>query len=114
MLAGAITSCQGCGDAALETVIDFLPQPPVQAFLTAEQLQEPETHYPVALLRCPGCGLVQLGYAVDRTVVFPRDYPYQTGMTRILVEDFRDLADRAVERFSLPAGSLAIGFEPVD
>ena len=108
MLAGPITSCQGCGSGGLEAVIDFLPQPPVQAFLTPEQLGEPETHYPVALLRCPDCGLVQLGYAVDKTIVFPQDYPYQTGMTRILVEDFRDLADKAVEGFGLQAGALAV------
>jgi SAM-dependent methyltransferase len=108
VLAGPITSCQGCGSGALETVIDFLPQPPVQAFLTSEQLAEPETHYPVALLRCSDCGLVQLGYAVDKTIVFPHDYPYQTGMTRILVEDFRDLADKAVKGFGLQAGALAV------
>jgi hypothetical protein len=89
-------------------VIDFLPQPPVQAFLTEEQLREPEVHYPLTLLRCPSCGLVQIGYAVDPEIVFPREYPYQTGMTRILVEDFTDLADQAVARFALGAGALAV------
>jgi hypothetical protein len=89
-------------------VIDFLHQPPVQAFLTEAQTREPETTYPVTLLRCPDCGLVQLGYVVDKEIVFPRNYPYQTGMTRILVEDFRDLADRAVDRFGLGEGDLAM------
>lgn len=103
-----MTACEGCSSADLETVIDFLPQPPVQAFLAEEALGEPETHYPLALLRCPACGLVQLGYALDPAIVFPKDYPYQTGMTRNLVENFRDLADTAVERFSLRAGDLAI------
>lgn len=103
-----MTACEGCSSAGLETVIDFLPQPPVQAFLAEEALGEPETHYPLALLRCPACGLVQLGYALAPAIVFPKDYPYQTGMTRNLVENFRDLADTAVERFSLRAGDLAI------
>jgi hypothetical protein len=108
LVAGPITACQGCASAALEVVIDFLPQPPVQAFLSADQLREPEIHYPLTLLRCPECGLVQIGYAVDPEIVFPRDYPYQTGMTRILVEDFKDLADQAVSRFGLREGDLAI------
>lgn len=103
-----MTRCEACGAADLETVIDFLPQPPVQAFLRPEQLGEPETRYPVALLSCGACSLVQLGYALDPEIVFPRDYPYQTGLTRILVEDFKDLADKAVERFGLPAGALAV------
>lgn len=107
-MAGSVTSCEGCSSSGLETVIDFLPQPPVQAFLTEEGIREPETHYPLALLRCPACGLVQLGYALDPAIVFPKDYPYQTGMTRNLVENFRDLVDTAVERFSLQADDLAI------
>jgi SAM-dependent methyltransferase len=89
-------------------VLDFLPQPPVQAFLTEDQLREPELHYPLALLRCPSCGLVQIGYAVEREIVFPREYPYQTGLTRILVEDFKDLADQAVARYGLAEGELAV------
>lgn len=108
VISGPVTACQGCGSGALETVIDFLPQPPVQSFLTAEGTRQPETHYPLSLLRCPGCDLVQLGYAVDQQIVFPRDYPYQTGMTRILVEDFKDLADKAVERFGLGEDALAV------
>lgn len=108
VVAGPITACQACSASGLETVLDFLPQPPVQAFLSEEGIREPEIHYPVALLRCASCGLVQLGYALDPEIVFPRDYPYQTGMTRILVEDFADLADKAVERGSLGERDLAI------
>jgi predicted TPR repeat methyltransferase len=108
VIAGPVTECQACAAAGLETVIDFLPQPPVQSFLTEQGIREPETHYPVALLRCDNCGLVQLGYAVDPEIVFPKDYPYQTGMTRILIEDFKDLADKAVERYGLGADDLAI------
>ncbi len=105
---GAVTSCQACGSAELRLVVDFLPQPPVQAFLPPELLQEPETHYPVPLYSCPTCGLVQLGYVLPPDVVFPRDYPYQTGLTRILVESFGKLADDAAERFGLGSGDLAI------
>ena len=103
-----MTECEGCNSAALETVVDFLPQPPVQAFLTEDGTREPETHYPLELLRCPACELVQLGYALDPAVVFPRDYPYQTGMTRNLVDNFRDLAEQGVARFGLREGDLAI------
>src|SRR5207244_6245112 len=84
VVAGPVTACEACSSPELETVVDFLPQPPVQSFLTPAQLREPETHYPATLLRCSACGLVQLGYALDPAVVFPRDYPYQTGLTRIL------------------------------
>ena len=107
-VAGSIRACQGCGDEELALVVDFLPQPPVQAFLSEDALSLPEVHYPLSLLRCPSCGLVQLGYAVDPEVVFPREYPYQTGLTRILVENFRHLVAQAVSRFDLGEGDLAL------
>jgi SAM-dependent methyltransferase len=108
VVAGAVEHCEACGSSQLETVIDFSPQPPVQAFLRPDQLREPEVHYPLALLQCRECRLVQLGYALDPEIVFPKDYPYQTGLTRILVEDFADLVEQAVERLSLGEGDLAI------
>jgi hypothetical protein len=105
---GPVRQCQACFSADLQTIRDFQPQPPVQAFLRAEQLDEPETHYPLSLLRCDSCGLIQLGYAPPPEVVFPPEYPYQSGMTRILVEDFRDLANQTIERLGLGSDDLAV------
>jgi SAM-dependent methyltransferase len=107
-LLGKVTACQACSAPTLELIIDFLPQPPVQAFLTPEALGEPEIHYPLDLYRCTTCDLVQLGYIPDPSVVFPHDYPYQSGMTRILREDFADLAANAADRYGLGPDKLVI------
>jgi len=49
--------------------------------------------YPLALVQCGGCSLVQLSYAVDQAEVFPLGHPYATGNTGALREHFAALAD---------------------
>lgn len=84
----AVTSCGTCGDSRLRELLDLGDQP----------LAERETgmRYPLALLECAGCGLVQLSYEVDRAEVFPPDHPYATGNTKALREHFRELACEVV------------------
>jgi SAM-dependent methyltransferase len=105
---GAVTACQVCGDVGLERFMVFGHQPPVHSLLTAEQLNEPEVTYPLDLLRCRACGLVQLGYVVDPRVAFPPEYPYRSGLTAILREDFRNLAESVMGRFGLGAEDLVV------
>lgn len=107
-LYGVITHCQVCARAELGPIISFGHQPPVHSLLTAEQLREPETYFPTELVRCAGCGLVQLTYAVDPEVLFPREYPYQSGMTKVLRDNFAQLAAVVTERFGVNRVDLVI------
>jgi SAM-dependent methyltransferase len=40
-------------------------------------------------VRCADCSLVQLDYIVPQTETFPPEYPYVTGITKLLCEHFR-------------------------
>lgn len=105
---GALDRCQGCGAAGLELVLDLGHHPPCDSLVTAKQLDEPETAYPLRLCRCVACGLAQIDYAVEPEVLFFREYPYRTAMTRLLRDHFRSLTGEAVERLGLSADDLAI------
>ena len=47
--------------------------------------------YPAQVLRCRRCELVQLGLIVDPAILFPPSYPYTSGTTKILRENFAEL-----------------------
>ena len=47
--------------------------------------------FPTDLLCCSKCELVQLGTVVDPKIIFPPEYPYTSGMTRLLRDNFADL-----------------------
>lgn len=105
---GHITKCQICSSGKLELILDLGHQPIVQNYLKKEQLHEPEITYPLNLVRCGGCGLLQLNYIVDPCSVFPLNYPYRTGLTNMLIRNFRELADQLEKKFNLQTRDLIV------
>jgi len=105
---GALTSCQICGSHDLEQVIDLGHQPPCDSLLTPAQLLEAESLYPLNLVRCPDCGLVQIDYVVPRETLFHPDYPYRSGITPTLARNLQSTGAHLVEKYKLPKGGLAV------
>jgi SAM-dependent methyltransferase len=82
--------------------------PPVNALREIGERPDAEAWFPAELLHCHPCALVQLGYAVDPKILFPPAYPYRSGTTRILRENFADLQRRLVARLPLGADDLVV------
>src|SRR5208282_3034268 len=57
--------------------------------------------YPLKLLRCPNCSLVQLSYIPDQREMFPPEHPYATGNTKALRDHFWLLGDKLLSCTSL-------------
>jgi hypothetical protein len=63
--------------------------------------------YPLALLECRACTLVQLSYVVPEREVFPLDHPYTSGSTKALWRHFEGLATQ-LQLDVLDAGDLVV------
>jgi hypothetical protein len=92
----------------LITVINLGHHAPCDSLLWPKQLAEPERTYPLNLLRCPDCGLVQIDYAVAAEELFFPDYPYRSGITSTLVGNLKSTGPTIMKRFGVSAGTLAI------
>lgn len=105
---GPISACQTCGCARLEPVmfLAFLPGVNVMTPLDAER--DAERWFPAEVVRCPECTLVQLAYVADPSMIFPPEYPYTSGTTRILRENFADLYTNAKVLLPLTPESLIV------
>lgn len=90
-MSGPVTECQACACRDLEQVIHLGFTPLVNDYRPIGAPSEPVKTYPLELLRCPKCTLVQLGYVVPSEELFPSSYPYTSSTTRILRENFADL-----------------------
>ncbi len=99
--------CQICSGTGLYKFLSLGHQPPSDSFITPQQLNEPETYYPLDVYYCEKCHLVQLGYAVDPETLF-REYLYETGTNNSLRVNFHALAKLLVERFRLTGKDLAV------
>ena len=105
---GAAKKCQICSNQKLQVILPLGHQPIVQAYLSKSQLHEPETTYPLNLCFCHKCGLLQLDYVISPAEVFPNSYPYRTGLTNMLVRNFRELAAALEKKYSLKTDDLVI------
>jgi C-methyltransferase C-terminal domain/Putative zinc binding domain/Methyltransferase domain len=105
---GPIPHCQVCLSTALEPILDLGHNAPCDSPLTPPQLDQGETVYPLRLVRCPECGLVQIDHCVDPALLFHADYPYLSGITETLRQNLHAGARRCVERLHLAPPRLVV------
>jgi SAM-dependent methyltransferase len=100
------TSCLGCRATALHPVLSLGEQPPANA-LTDEPTPLGEHRYPLDLVVCERCSLVQLTVSVPPEELFS-DYPYFSSYSPTLVASARHLVGRLVDARHLGEGDLAM------
>lgn len=100
--------CRLCDQPRLVKFLDLGFTPPADSFLTAEQLQEPETHYPLEVALCEKCGHVQLLHTVSPKILYQNDYPYEAGMTKFGMEHWEEFAQTTIREFSLTNKHLVV------
>ena len=103
-----IVRCQICDGGALESILFVGYMPPVNTMLPVGSVPSEQPAYPLELLRCNGCTLVQIGLEVAPEILFPESYPYLSGTTRILRENFADLQRESAELLELNRGSFVV------
>jgi len=105
---GRIENCQACDNPELRTVLSLGYLPPVNTMRAIGERADEQTWFPAEWLYCPRCYLVQLGFAVEPSILFPPDYPYTSGTTRILRENFAELYRDVQENIGLSSDHLVV------
>lgn len=104
----AITHCQICYSNQLQPSLFLGYLPPVNLMDSIGKPLTEQPSYPAGILFCEQCGLVQLGLTVNAEVLFPKSYPYTSSTTRILRENFSELAQECDQLFSLTKNDLIV------
>jgi len=105
---GPIENCQSCGGKNLESVLFIGYLPPVNTMPDMGRPLPAEPWFPAELLYCGHCSLVQLGFAADPAILFPPEYPYTSGTTKILRDNFKNLFQEVKERLCLQPQDFVI------
>lgn len=103
-----VDRCQVCGGTELESVLFLGYLPPVNQMRPIGQRPFEQPAYPAELLRCTKCQLVQIGLIVDPQILFPPEYPYTSGTTKILRENFAELQREAAPLLGLKGTELIV------
>src|SRR5262245_8704994 len=103
-----VDDCQVCGSTSLAPVIFIGYLPPVNAMPKIGTRPHEQPAYPAQVLQCQRCSLVQLGLIVDPAILFPPEYPYTSGTTKILRENFAELSREVASLYPLTASDLVV------
>ena len=96
-----VECCQVCGNERLVTELSLGYMPPVNQMVAVGQVPQQQPWFPTTLLYCSQCELVQLGLVVDPAIIFPPEYPYTSGTTKVLRDNFADLYSESSTMLSL-------------
>lgn len=100
--------CRSCGCAATETILSYGRLPLAELLLKEEELDKPEQLYPLDIMFCPQCTLVQTAETVDPEVFYSDNYHYYSSALPALVAHFTESAEQIITSQSLDEGSFVI------
>ncbi len=103
-----VDRCQVCGSNNLTDVVFLGFLPPVNTMQKIGTSPQEQPAYPALLRKCSKCQLFQLGLIVDPKILFPPEYPYTSGTTKILRDNFTELSQECQKFIKLNKKDLVI------
>ena len=101
------STCRLCAEALHHLVVDLGATPLANAYLRPEQLCDAELYYPLRIMLCEHCYLVQVEAVVPPSVLF-RDYAYFSSYSDTLLRESKAFAERMTGRLGLAPGDRVV------
>jgi SAM-dependent methyltransferase len=98
--------CRHCSAALSLPFLDLGSAPPSNAYLSEAALRAPETWFPLRLLVCEACWLVQTEDHAGREALFTDDYAYFSSFSTSWLAHSSAYVQAMRQRFALGPGSL--------
>lgn len=100
--------CRHCATELTLPLIDLGSAPPSNAYLTKQTLKTPEKWYPLSVLVCQECWLVQTEDYAGAEELFDAEYAYFSSFSTSWLQHAKQYVDDVVSRFSLDSKSHVI------
>jgi len=100
-------ACRSCGEPGLLPVLSLGETPLANSLLTRAQVGGPEPRFPLDLMFCPACSLVQITESVAPETLFG-DYLYFSSFSDTMLRSAEAISARLVSERRLAADSLVV------
>ena len=105
---GKINKCQICNSINLIEVMKLGDQPLANSLIKDISYENLVQKFPVNIIRCRDCGLLQIDYIVDQKKVYHPDYPYLPGITPTVDKEQKELCEYLCEKLNLKKNDLVV------
>ena len=100
--------CRFCGKAADTEFADLVNSPPSNSYLTQQQLDEPEVFYPLKVMVCEHCWLVQVEEYKKSSDIFNSDYAYFSSYSTSWLKHAKEYVEMMTSRFGFSENHLVV------
>ncbi len=100
--------CRFCKTELEHVFIDLVNSPASNSFLTSEQLNEPETFYPLKVYTCHNCYLVQVDEYKASDAIFDSSYVYFSSYSSSWLAHAKSYTEMMINRFGYNTESQVI------
>lgn len=100
--------CRHCHHETTHSFVDLGSSPPSNAYLTPATLNKPEKWFPLKVMVCDHCWLVQTEDFTDAHELFDADYAYFSSFSSSWLAHAQLYVESMVERFKLDSHSRVI------
>jgi SAM-dependent methyltransferase len=101
-------NCRFCGARVSRSVVDLGSAPPSNAYLRTQALRSAELWFPLRVVVCEECWLVQLDEFDGDAGLFPPDYAYFSGYSTTWLKHCEKFVEDVVKRFNLTESSQVV------
>ena len=100
--------CRLCKSEVAQVFLDLGESPISNRFLTKKELLEPEPFWPLCVMVCNTCNLVQVDEFETRGDIFNEDYAYFSSFSTYWLDHCARFVDESVEKYNLNHKSFVV------
>lgn len=101
-------NCRHCNAELNHVFVDLINCPPSNDMLKPDQLNDPETYYPLKIFTCQQCYLVQVDEMKKADAIFNSEYTYFSSFSSSWLAHAKRYVDMMKERFQFNSSSQVI------
>ena len=101
-------NCRGCGTALSLTFLDLGVSPIANNLVEIENFSDKEVNFPLHVMTCQICSLVQLSEVIPREILFPSNYTYFSSYSSSWLQHSKSYAEKMISYMELSQSDLVV------
>lgn len=101
-------NCRGCGTKLNLTFLDLGMSPIANNLVEIDQLDQQNNRFPLHVMTCKKCALVQLGEVIPKEILFPANYTYFSSFSSSWLEHSKVFAEKMTRFLELNENDLVV------